>query len=272
MNRMVRLIRYLLLSLAGVVFIYPFLWMISATLRPENEIGALNLLPSDWTLVSYKTVFEKIPLLRAFANSLFVSLSVVICVLLFGSMTGFAISRLNFRGRGMIFILILLTMILPFQLTLIPLYILMVKLGWVDTYLALIVPYGINALSVLIFRQAFKTIPQDVVDAARIDGASDFGILFRIFWPLSMPTLITVSILTFMGIWNEVLWPILTIRKTELMVMPQLVALFVVGGAAESQLGVQLAAATLLALPIVIAYAFFQKYFIESMAATGLKE
>ncbi|NUM78543.1 carbohydrate ABC transporter permease, partial [candidate division KSB1 bacterium] len=177
-----------------------------------------------------------------------------------------------FRGKNVIFMLVIFTMILPVQLTLIPLYILMVKFGWVDTYLALIVPYGINALGVLMFRQAFKTIPQDVIDAARIDGAGEFGILFRIFWPLSVPTLITVGILTFMGIWNEVLWPILTIRKSELMVMPQLVALFVTGGAAESQLGVQLAAATLLALPIVIAYAFFQKYFIESMAATGLKE
>jgi multiple sugar transport system permease protein len=117
-------------------------------------------------------------------------------------MTGFALSRLHFRGQNMIFMLVILTMILPVQLTLIPLYILMVKFGWVDTYLALIVPYAINALGVLMFRQAFKTIPQDVIDAARIDGAGDFGILFRIFWPLSVPTLITVAILTFMGIWN----------------------------------------------------------------------
>ncbi|MDZ7292484.1 MAG: carbohydrate ABC transporter permease [candidate division KSB1 bacterium] len=269
---MQKILRYIFLAFAAIVFIYPFLWMLSATMRPENEIGGLDLLPSQVTLNSYVTVFQKIPILRAFANSLFVSLSVVASVLVLGSMTGYALSRLHFRGRNVIFMLIIFTMILPFQLTLIPLYILMVKLGWVDTYLALIVPYGLNALSILMFRQAFKTIPQDVIDAARVDGASEFGILFRIFWPLSVPTLITVGILTFMGIWNEVLWPILTIRKTELMVMPQLVTLFVVGGAAEGQLGVQLAAATLLALPIVIAYAFFQKYFITSMAATGLKE
>jgi len=267
-----KILRYLFLALAALVFIYPFLWMLSATLRPENEIGGLDIFPSQLTLNSYLTVFEKIPLLRAFANSLFVSLSVVASVLLFGSLTGFALARLQFRGRNLIFMLVLLTMVIPVQLILIPLYILMVKLGWVDTYLALIVPYGINALGVLMFRQAFKTIPQDVMDAARIDGASEFSILFRIFWPLSVPTLITVAILTFMGVWNETLWPILAIRNSELMVMPQLVALFVTGGAAESQLGVQLAAAMLLALPIVIAYAFFQKHFIASMAATGLKE
>jgi len=269
---MTKTLRYVFLTLAAVIFIYPFLWMLSATLRPENEIGGLNIFPSRLTLASYVSVFQKIPLLRAFANSLFVSLSVVASVLLLGSMTGFALSRLQFRGRELIFMLVILTMILPVQLILIPLYILMVKLGWVDTYLALIVPSAVNALSVLMFRQAFKTIPQDVIDAARIDGANEFSILFCIFWPLSVPTLITVAILTFMGIWNEVLWPILAIRKSELMVMPQLVALFVTGGAAESQLGVQLAAAMLLALPIIIAYAFFQKYFIESMAATGLKE
>ncbi len=265
-------LRYLILALTALVFIYPFLWMIVATVRPENEIGLLSLIPSQISLESYVRVFEKIPILRAFANSLFVSLSVVASVIVFASMAGFALSRLHFRGRELIFTLVLITLVLPIQLTLIPMYILMVELGWIDTYLARIVPYGMTAFGVLLFRQAFKTIPQDVIDAARIDGASEFRILFRIFWPLSLPAIITVGILTFMGIWNEVLWPILVVRNTELMVMPQLVTLFVVGGAAESQLGVQLAAATLLALPIVIAYAFFQRHFIQSMAATGLKE
>ncbi|MGH7601765.1 MAG: carbohydrate ABC transporter permease, partial [bacterium] len=172
---MTKILRYIFLVLAAIVFVYPFLWMLSATLRPENEIGGLNIFPSRLTLTSYVAVFQKIPLLRAFANSLFVSLSVVLSVLVWGSMTGFALSHLPFRGRNLIFTLVILTMILPVQLTLIPLYILMVKLGWVDTYLALIVPYGLNALSVLMFRQAFKTIPQDVLDAARIDGASELG-------------------------------------------------------------------------------------------------
>ena len=264
--------RYLILAFAAVVFLYPFLWMVIATLRPENEIGQLSLIPSQINLESYVKVFEKIPIVRALANSLFVSLSVVASVLVFASMAGFALSRMHFRGREIIFTLVLITLVLPIQLTLIPMYILMVKLGWVDTYLALIVPYGLTAFSVLLFRQAFKSIPQAVIDAARIDGAGEFRILFQIFWPLSIPAFITAGILTFMGIWNEVLWPILVVRNTELMVLPQLVALFVVGGASENRLGVQLAAATLLALPIIIAYVFFQKYFIRSMAATGLKE
>jgi len=148
----------------------------------------------------------------------------------------------------------------------------MVKLGWVDTYYALIIPYLMNALSIIMFRQYFKSIPQDLIDAARIDGCTELGIIFRILWPNAIPALVTVGIITFMASWNEVLWPLIVIRDEELMTMPQLVTLFAVGGRAESQLGVKLASATVLALPIVLAYLFFQKYFIQSMASTGIKE
>jgi len=129
-----------------------------------------------------------------------------------------------------------------------------------------------NALSIIMFRQYFKSIPQDLIDAARIDGCTELGIIFRILWPNAIPALVTVGIITFMASWNEVLWPLIVIRNEELMTMPQLVTLFAVGGRAESQLGVKLASATVLALPIVIAYLFFQKYFIQSMASSGIKE
>jgi ABC-type glycerol-3-phosphate transport system permease component len=122
------------------------------------------------------------------------------------------------------------------------------------------------------FRQYFKSIPQDLIDAARIDGCNELTIIFRILWPNAIPALVTVGIITFMASWNEVLWPLIVIRNEELMTMPQLVTLFVVGGRAEAQLGVKLASATILALPIILAYLFFQKYFIQSMASTGIKE
>jgi ABC-type glycerol-3-phosphate transport system permease component len=217
-------------------------------------------------------MFDKIPIGRALLNSILVASSVTIGVLVFGSMVGYALSRLEFKGRNLIFYIIIFTMTLPFQITLIPQYIIMVKLGWVDTYLALIVPYLMNALSIIMFRQYFKSIPQDLIDAARIDGCNELTIIFRILWPNAIPALVTVGIITFMASWNEVLWPIIVIRNEELMTMPQLVTLFAVGGRAESQLGVKLASATILALPIVLAYLFFQKYFIQSMASTGIKE
>jgi len=265
-------ILYLCLLFGVLIFIYPFTWMLSASLAPESELGKLTLLPSTLTLNSYQQVVQKIPIIRALLNSLLVALSITLGVLIFGSMVGYALSRLQFRGKNLLFFIIIFTMTLPFQITLIPQYIIMVKFGWVDTYLSLIIPYLMNAFAIIMFRQYFMSIPQDLIDAARIDGCGELQILFRILWPNSVPALITVGIITFMASWNEVLWPLIVIRDEQLMTMPQLVTLFSVGGRAESQLGAKLAAATMLALPIVIAYIFFQRYFIQSMATTGMKE
>jgi ABC-type glycerol-3-phosphate transport system permease component len=217
-------------------------------------------------------VLDKIPAARSLLNSLFVSFVITAGVIIFGSMVGYALSHLEFKGKKTLFFIIIFTMTLPFQLTLIPQYILMVKFQWVDTYLALIVPYFLNGLSIIMFNQYFKSIPVDLIDAARIDGCSEFSILFRILWPNSLPAIVTVGIITFMTSWNEVLWPIIVIRDEHLMTMPQLITLFAVGGRAESQLGVKLAAAAMLAFPVIVAYAFFQKYFIQSMASSGMKE
>lgn len=263
---------YVLLTLAALMFIYPFIWMISASLAPEKELAQLTLFPSQFTLQSYEQLFDKIPIGKAFLNSMLVSSTVVIGVLIFGSMIGYALSRLQFKGRNFIFYLIIFTMTLPFQITLIPQYVIMVKLHWVDTYLALIAPYMINALAIIMFRQYFKSIPQSLIDAARLDGCNDLQIIFKILWPNSIPAIVTIGIITFMATWNEVLWPLIVIRDESLMTMPQLITLFAVGGRSDSQLGVKLASATLLALPILIAYLFFQKYFIQSMASSGIKE
>jgi multiple sugar transport system permease protein len=263
---------YLLLVMAALMFIYPFIWMLSASLAPEQELSNLTIIPAEITLKNYQVLLDKIPIGRALLNSLIVATSVTLGVLVFGSMIGYALSRLEFKGRDTIFYIILFTMTLPFQITLIPNYILMVKFGWVDTYAALIIPYMINAFAIIMFRQHFKSIPQDLIDAAKIDGCGELRIIFQILWPNSIPALVTIGIITFMASWNEVLWPLIVIRDEQLMTMPQLVTLFAVGGRAESQLGVKLASAVLLALPILVAYMFFQKYFIQSMASSGLKE
>lgn len=266
-----RVLNYAVLIAGGLVFAYPFLWMLSFSFRPGTEISELGLLSSHFNLRNYAAVFSKIPIGRAFVNSLLVSGTVTLCVVLFGSIVGYALSRLHFRGRGLILGLILATLVVPFQIIMIPLYILMVKLGWVDKYLALIVPSAISPFAILLFRQFFLDIPQDLVDAARIDGCKEVGILFRILYPLSRPVIVTVAILTFMNSWNDALWPILVIRERQLMTMPQMVALFAVGGEAEGLQSVQMAAAVLLAIPLLLAYAFFQRHFVESMAASGLK-
>lgn len=269
---MKKAIFYIVLVIAALLFIYPFIWMVAASIAPENEIGNLTLLPSDFSIDSYIQMFAKIPIGRAFVNSMIVASSITLGVLVLGSMVGYALSKLEFKGRDLIFYVIIFTMTLPFQITLIPQYLLIVNLGWVDSYMGLIMPYLMNALGIIMFRQYFKTIPQDLIDAARLDGCGELRIIFRILWPNSIPALVTIGIITFMASWNEVLWPLIVIRDEALMTMPQLVTLFAVGGRADSQLGVKLAAAVMLALPIIIAYLFFQKYFIQSMASSGIKE
>ncbi len=262
---------YILLIFFALTFIYPFLWMISATLKPEIEIQYPNLIPSVITFDSYKNVLNKIPITRAFFNSVFVSCCVTGLVLLFSSTVGYALAHLRFRGRELIFSIMLFTMMIPFQVTIIPMYVLMVKFGWVNSYMALIFPAMISVFGIFLFRQYFKSIPHDLIEAARLDGCNELYILFKIIWPNSVPAIVTVGILTFMNIWNDVLWPIIVIRDQSLMTMPQLVTLFATGGQADAQMGTILASATLLALPVVILYLIFQRQFIESMASSGIK-
>lgn len=266
------ILMYAALLIAALSFIYPFIWMIGAALASRDEVGDMNLWPSHPTLGNFKTMIEKIPIGRSLINSLLIATVTTTLVILTGSMVGYALAKLRFRGRELIFYVIVFTMSLPFQITLIPNYITMVNLHLVDTYLALIIPFAVSAFAILMFRQAFQGLPQALIDAARLDGCNELQIIFRILWPNIKPTLVTVAILTFIGSWNEVLWPLIVIRNEQLMTMPQLVTLFAVGGRADAQLGVKIAAAVLLALPVMIAFLFFQRHFIQSMASTGLKD
>ena len=268
---MKRFLAYIVLALGAVVFAYPFVWMALATFKPELEIGGLGVLPSRWTWESYELVFQNIPIGRAFVNSVVVTVAVTASALVFGSMAAYSLSRLKWRGREAVFNLILFTMMVPFLVMLIPLYTLVVRFGWTDSLVGLIVPFMMSATAVLVLRQHFLTIPQDVIDAARIDGCSDWRILFTIVWPLSVPALVTAGIIVFIGSWNEVLWPLVVVRQEQWMTMPQMVTLFAVGGGSEAKLGPQFAAALLLALPIIVAYLVFQRHFITSLASTGLK-
>jgi len=266
-----KIIIYILLIGAGFSFLYPFYWMILASLTPETLLGELNILPLKISFENYLLMFSKIPIFRSLLNSTIVATSSTFGVIVFGSMIGYALAKTNFRGRNLLFFIIVFTMTLPFQITLIPNYILMVKFRWVDTFAALIIPALNSAFAIIMFRQVFKGIPNDLIDAARVDGCGELRIIFQVLWPNIIPTIITVAIITFMNSWNDVLWPLIVIRDEKLMTMPQLVTLFAVGGRADAQMGVKLASAVLLALPIIIAYSFFQKYFIRSMVSTGLK-
>jgi ABC-type glycerol-3-phosphate transport system permease component len=267
-----KILLYTALSIAALSFIYPFLWMIGASFAPMQEIGSMTLWPSHPTWGNFKLMVDKIPIWRSFFNSLLVAFFTTSLVIITGSVVGYALAKMHFRGKQWIFYIIVFTMSLPFQVTLIPNYITMVNLHLVDTYVALIIPFSVSAFAILMFRQAFQGLPEALIDAARMDGCNETGIIFRILWPNIKPTIVTVAILSFIGSWNEVLWPLIVVRNEKLMTMPQLVTLFATGGRADSQLGVKIAAAVLLALPVMIAFLFFQKHFIQSMASTGLKD
>ena len=258
------------LTLAAVTFIYPFLWMAATTLKPPFEVGTLALVPEHPTLDNYRTMWARAPFGRALLNSALVATTITVSVLVLGSMTAYAMARLRFRGRPALQAVTLAVLLVPGQLTLIPLYTLIVQLGWIDTYAALVVPYLFNATAILMLRQFFVQIPQSLIDSARMDGMGELRILFTIFWPLAKPALAIVAIFTFMGSWNEVLWPLLVVRDQRLMTLPQLLTVFALGGGAGS-IGVSLASAMVLVMPVVIAYVFLQRYFIESMAGAGIK-
>src|SRR4051812_15349798 len=214
------------MGIVALRFLYPFAWMIGASLTPRQDAGSMVLWAKHPGLENFAIMTGKIPIVHALLNSLFVALVTTSLVLITGSTVGYALARLRFRGRQFIFYIIVFTMSLPFQITLIPNYITMVNLHLIDTYLALIIPFSVSAFAILMFRQAFQGLPQALIDAARLDGCSELTIIFRILWPNIRSTIITVTILSFIGSWNEVLWPLIVIRKEPLMTMPQLVTLF----------------------------------------------
>lgn len=270
MKLIARALLYAGLTLAALTFLYPFLWMAASTVKPPLEVGTLTLVPEHATFDNYRTMWTRAPFGRALLNSVLVATTITASVLVLGSMTAYAMARLVFPGRRLLNAATIAVLLVPGQLTLIPLYTLIVQLHWIDSYAALIVPYLFNATAVLMLRQFFLQIPQSLIDSARMDGMGEMRILFTIFWPLARPALAIVAIFTFMGSWNEVLWPLLVVREQHLMTLPQLLTVFTLGGGAGT-LGVSLAAAMVLVVPVVVAYMFLQRYFIESMAGAGVK-
>ena len=268
---------YIVLLIGALAFLFPFYYMVIGSVSPSNEVG--RILPSSLELANWRYMTSRIPIGRNLLNSGIYAGGVILSTLIIGSLTGYALARLTFYGRDFLFNIILLTLMVPFQLTMIPLYIMIVNFGWVQPgpkiFLGLIVPGAVNATAILIFRQFFLQLPQDLFDAARIDGAGDLSILWQIALPLSAPAFLITGLLTFIGPWNEFLWPLLVTRDVNWMPLAESVALFGVGGqagGAASEWGTITSAATILAVPAVLIFIVFQRYFVQGIATTGLKE
>jgi len=272
-----RAVRGVLLTLTGVTFLFPFYFMVASSLAVPDDVG--RLVPSALQLGSYQYVFDRLPIGWNLLNSIVYTGGVILCTVVVGALTGYALARLSFRGAGVILNLAVLSLAIPFQLLMVPLYILVSDLGWTEpglkNYLALILPTAVNGMAVIIFRQFFRELPRELFDAARVDGASELRILWKIVVPLSRVPFVIVALITFIGPWNDFLWPLLVTKDPEFQPLAQAVGLLGTGSQAisgeVSYWGVVTAASTLLAVPVIALYVLFQREFVRGIAGEGIR-
>ena len=270
-----RIIGYGILILVAGMMIVPFMWMVSTSLKtPGTEFSyPPQILPTQLDITNYQTLFLNLPFGRYFINTLIITLVTVAGQLLICSLAAYGFARLNFMGRDTIFVLYLTTMMIPFQITLIPLYLIITQLGWVNTYQGLIVPGISSAFGIFLLRQSFLNIPRDYQDAARIDGASEWAIFSRVFLPLNGPTLATLGVFAFMGTWTDLIWPLLIARTEEMRTLELGLAYFNARPNAFLQPNwpLLMAGSVVVMLPVLIVYIVAQRYFVQGIALSGVK-
>ncbi|MGC4946982.1 carbohydrate ABC transporter permease [Streptomyces sp. DT224] len=267
-------VRYVLLSLGAVAFLFPFYYMIVGSLRGQTVGDLSAAVPSGLTGDNYAAVNSAISLGRSLLNSGIMTIGVLICTLVFGVLAGYALAQLRFRGKGAVFAALLLVQMIPFQLLTLPLYVLVVRdYGLGDNYLGMILPFAINSTAVFLFRQFFAQMPQSLFEAARIDGASELRILWKIALPMARPAVLTALLLTFIGPWNEFLWPFLVTKNADMQPLAVSLASFLsnLQGTVANPAGALLAGACVLALPAVVLFLLFQRHFTSTDIDSGVK-
>ncbi len=264
-------VKWILLGIGVIFALVPFIWMVSGSFRSESDLfhNPASLFPTSWTLHGYEGVWKQLPFLRLLLNTfVFAGVTTVLC-LLFDSMCAYALARLRFRGRTLCFWLVIATLMVPFQVTLIPVFIELFHLNWLNTYQGLIIPRATSAFGIFLLRQFFISIPTELDEAARIDGAGHFRIYWNVILPLAKPALATVALLNFMNLWNDLLWPLVITSSSTMRTLPAGLTLF--GGQHVTDHAVLLAGATISLLPLALAFFFAQRYFVAGVATTGLK-
>lgn len=272
----VKVLKYAGLILGALVFLLPFYYMVIASLQKKKDttLGGLLPMPSNLTFDNYTAINNAVHIPQSLMNSLIFTLGVVLGTLVGGVLVGYALAQLKFRGRGSLFAMVLLVQAVPFQLLMVPLYVMVVRdFGLADSYLGMILPFAINSTAVLIFRSYFLQLPKDIFDAARIDGAGEFRVLWYIALPLVRPALLTAALLTFIGPWNEFLWPFLITKKQDMQPLAVALANFSDNGAGymDNPFGVMLAGSFILAIPAVVLYVVFQRHFTSTNIGSGVK-
>ena len=271
-----RWVRVVLLAVGGFAFLFPFYYMLVGSLQAEPDTDLSGALPDpgNLTVSNYTEINAAVDLGRTLVNSGIFTGGVILATVVIGVLAGYALAQLDFRGRGLFFAFVLLVQMVPFQLLMIPLYVLIVRsYGLADSYLGMILPFAVNATAVFIFRQFFLALPRDLFEAARIDGASELQILLRIAVPLVKPALLTTVLLTFIGPWNEFLWPFLVTKEADMQPLAVALANYIsnLAGRAANPFGAILAGACVLAAPAVTLFLVFQRHFVSTNIGSGVK-
>ncbi|MDG4819952.1 carbohydrate ABC transporter permease [Micromonospora harpali] len=274
-GRLATALRAVALFGGALVFLFPFYYMFVGSLQAEPDTSPAGAFPtSGLTLDNYRDINARVDLLGSLVNSGIFTGGVIACTVVFGILAGYALARLRFRGRGTLFALVLLVQVIPFQLLLIPLYVLIVRgYGLADSYLGMILPFAINTTAVFVFRQFFLQLPDELFAAARVDGAGELRVLWSVALPLVRPALLTVVLLTFIGPWNEFLWPFLVTKQADMQPLAVSLANYIsnVAARAANPYGAVLAGACVLAAPAVGLFLAFQKHFVSTDIGSGVK-
>jgi ABC-type glycerol-3-phosphate transport system permease component len=266
-------LRYLVVIVLSVFFIVPFFWMLSTSLKDSGQAYTFppQFIPQPVTFDNYRALWGgQLPFDRFYVNTTIIVIFVEIGTLISCTLVAFSFARLQWHGRNFWFVVLVATLMMPFHVVMIPIYIIFRLLGWLDTFLPLIVPafFG-NAFYIFLLRQYFMTLPKDLEDAARVDGANTFRILWQIFLPLSKPVLLTVSMFAFVGTWNDFLGPLLYLTSLEKLTIS--VGLSIYQGRRSPNWPGLMAGATLAMLPILVLFLLFQRYFVKGIVLTGMK-
>jgi multiple sugar transport system permease protein len=267
-----RVIVHLLLYGLALTMLFPFLWMLSTSLKPEDEVFAWppRLLPWPPHWQNYREAWAIAPFGRYFLNTALVALTVTGASLFLNSLAAYAFARLRFRGRDLLFLLLLATMMIPFQVTMIPTFLILERLGWLDSYLGLTVPGFAGAFGIFMLRQFMLAIPEDLLDAGRMDGCSELRIYAQIVLPLCKPALATLATFTFMGAWNDFILPLMVVKSDEMRTLTLAVAALS-SGLYVMSFPLMMAAATFVILPVLIVFLFAQRFFTRSIVLGGFR-
>jgi len=266
-----KIILYVVLIITGLITLAPFIWMVSASFMYEGHANTYppRFLPDDVTSAQYTNLFSRLNISRNFLNSVVVSVMVTLVSLLFNSMAGYAFAKYKFRGKDKLFSLLLSSMIIPAQVTMLPLFLMLKYMGFINTYMAILIPGLANIFGIFMIRQYALSIPDSLIEAARIDGATDFQIYRTIVVPLIVPILVTLAIFTFMGTWNDFLWPLIALTDNEMYTLP--VALANLMGEHTKDPELMMAGSVLTILPVLIVFLVLQKYYIRGIMMGSVK-